>query len=67
MELKGGLSARALTRRLLIGHSILVKDLTAKVGGDGRQYLRLAVRDSRDNDQLIAALRQELAGEGACR
>ena len=67
VELLGGVSARALTRRMLIGHSILVKDLTAKVGGDGRQYLRLAVRDSRDNDQLIAALRQELAGEGACR
>ena len=67
VELQGGVSARALTRRMLIGHSILVKDLTAKVGGDGRQYLRLAVRDSRDNDQLIAALRQELAGEGACR
>ena len=60
VELQTGMSARELTRRLLTGYGILVKDLSAKVRRQGKQYLRLAVRDTRDNDQLIAALRQEL-------
>ena len=60
VELTEGINARTLTRRLLISHGILIKDLTAKAGRQGRQYLRLAVRDTQDNDQLIAALRQEL-------
>ena len=37
-----------------------MKDLSSKVHRQDKQYLRLAVRDTRDNDQLIAALRQEL-------
>ena len=60
VELQTGMSARELTRRLLTGYGILVKDLSAKVRRQGKQYLRQAVRDTRDNDQLIAALRQEL-------
>lgn len=55
VELLGGLSSRAVTRELLIGSRILVKDLSAKLGG--RQYLRLAVRNTEDNDKLLAALR----------
>ena len=60
VELQTGMSARELTRRLLTNHSILVKDLSSKVRRQDKQYLRLAVRDTRDNDQLIAALEQEL-------
>lgn len=60
VELQTGMSARELTRRLLTEHAILVKDLSSKVRRQDKQYLRLAVRDTRDNDQLIAALRQEL-------
>ena len=60
VELQTGMSARELTRRLLTNHSILVKDLSSKVRRQDKQYLRLAVRDARDNDQLIAALKQEL-------
>lgn len=56
-ELTGEMTAKELTRRLLIRHDILIKDLSAKVG---RQYVRLAVRDSEDNDALIAALEEEL-------
>lgn len=33
VELLGGLSSRAVTRELLIGSRILVKDLSAKLGG----------------------------------
>lgn len=60
VELQNGMSARELTRRLLLDHAILVKDLSSKVRRQDKQYLRLAVRDTRDNDQLVAALRQEL-------
>ncbi|MEE0415581.1 MAG: aminotransferase class I/II-fold pyridoxal phosphate-dependent enzyme [Oscillospiraceae bacterium] len=55
VELLGGLSARAITRDLLVNRCILVKDLFPKLGG--QQYLRLAVRDTRDNDRLLEALR----------
>lgn len=55
VELLGGLSARAVTRDLLVNRCILVKDLSPKLGG--QQYLRLAVRDTRDNDRLLEALR----------
>ena len=47
VELQTGMSARELTRRLLTGYGILVKDLSAKVRRQGKQYLRLAVRDTR--------------------
>lgn len=55
VELLGVLSARAITRELLVNRCILVKDLSPKLGG--QQYLRLAVRDTRDNDRLLEALR----------
>lgn len=55
VELLGGLSARAITRELLVNRCILVKDLSPKLSG--QQYLRLAVRDTRDNDRLLEALR----------
>lgn len=55
VELLGGLSARAITRELLVNRCILVKDLSPKLGG--QQYLRLSVRDTRDNDRLLEALR----------
>ena len=42
---------------LLLKKDILIKDLTKKVG-DGKQYIRLAVRDEKDNDALVAALKE---------
>ena len=43
---------------LLFKHQILIKDLSNKTNGG--KYLRLAVRNTEDNDQLLAALREEL-------
>ena len=57
-ELTGSVTSRALTKALLLKHNIFIKDLSAKMGG--AQYVRLAVRDSHDNDKLIEALKQEL-------
>ena len=58
VELKEILSSKELTKKLLIKHNILVKELTTKTYG--RNYLRLAVRNREDNDTLIAAMKQEI-------
>ncbi|MBO4317696.1 MAG: aminotransferase class I/II-fold pyridoxal phosphate-dependent enzyme, partial [Mailhella sp.] len=59
-KLECGVSAKELTRRLLLEHSLFVKDLTKKCHED---YLRFAIRDSGDNQKLLNALWQIL-GEG---
>ncbi len=57
-ELTSGISSHELTKRLLTKHDILIKDLKGKL--DGKSYIRLAVRNTEDNDSLIAALKEEL-------
>ena len=52
-----GISAAELTKTLLVKYDILIKDLTKKAKGS---YIRLAVRDTADNDRLIAALKKEM-------
>ena len=58
VELQNGISPQELLKSLLVKHNILIKELTAKTAG--RSYLRLAVRNTEDNDRLIAALKQEI-------
>ncbi len=58
VELDEDISPKELLKTLLIRYEILIKELTTKT--NGRNYLRLAVRDSRDNDTLITALKAEL-------
>jgi len=48
---------RELLKALLFKHQLLIKDLVSKTGG---KYLRLAVRNTEDNDMLLAALKEEL-------
>ncbi len=57
-ELDADISPKALLKTLLIRHNLLIKELTTKT--NGRNYLRLAVRNTADNDILLAALRDEL-------
>ena len=57
VELLSGRKASELTARLL-EEDVLVKDLSGKL--NGRQYLRLAVRNTEDNDRLLNALRAAL-------
>ena len=59
-ELEEGISPKALLKTLLIRYDILIKELTTKT--NGRNYLRLAVRNSEDNDRLLAAMKKELRG-----
>lgn len=43
----------------LIDRDIFIKDLTKKIG-DGKEYIRLAVRDEADNARLVEALKEIL-------
>ncbi len=52
-----GVSSFSLTRDLLVKYRVFIKDLTPKIA-DGRQYIRLAVRDTQDNDRLISFLKE---------
>ncbi len=60
VEIKDSISCRELLKNLLVRHNILVKELTTKT--NGRNYLRLAVRNTEDNDRLVSALKEELKG-----
>ncbi len=58
VELDDSISPKELLKTLLIKYEILIKELTTKT--NGRNYLRLAVRCTEDNDRLLEALRAEL-------
>lgn len=47
-----------LALKLLDGYDIMIKDCDSKTGLAGRNYIRLSVRDSHDNDALIHALKE---------
>ena len=59
VETAEGILPKELLKKLMIRHNLLIKDLTAKTGG--KNYLRIAVRNTEDNDALISALKTELA------
>ena len=48
---------KELLKALLFKHQLLIKDLSSKTGG---KYIRIAVRNTGDNDMLVAALKEEL-------
>lgn len=60
VELLGKTTAKELTKNLLVKHSLLIKDLSGKIPGNGRQFIRLAIRNEADNQILINALRKEM-------
>ncbi len=52
----GGMTSRTLTEKLLNRYNILIKDCSTKKGFDGNDYVRIAIRDRKDNDRLADAL-----------
>ena len=54
-EVTDRFTSHELTSRML-DFNILIKDCSTKSGFDGRSYVRLAVRDQKDNDRLVSAL-----------
>lgn len=60
VKLSGSVPARDLAAKLLNDHNILIKDLTPKEPFDDGNYIRVAIRDSSDNDKLLLALEEAL-------
>ncbi len=57
-ELTGAISSYDLTLRLLTDFNILIKDCSSKKGfPKDRQYVRIAIRDRKDNHTLTEALK----------
>lgn len=54
-EVLNGITSRDLAEKLL-QKDILIKDLSTKVT-NGKQYIRLAIRDEQDNQKLVSMLR----------
>jgi len=50
-------TSEELTRRLLMDFNILIKDCDNKDGLENKNYVRIAVRDQKDNDTLVEALK----------
>ena len=50
-------TAKELVLKMLKEHNILMRDCSGKGGFDGRQYMRIAVRNNQDNSRLIEALK----------
>lgn len=58
-EVTSSVTSRKLAEDLL-EENILIKDLSTKKGFDGKNYIRLAVRDEKDNAILVEALKRYL-------
>lgn len=55
-EVTGKYTSRELTDILLADSNILIKNCAGKQGLEGRNYIRLAIRDRGDNIKLVEAL-----------
>ena len=60
LELTSGISAKELTKVLLIEEDLLIKDLSEKIGRSSKEYIRVAIRNTTDNDKLVNALKKHL-------
>ena len=56
VRLKGNITARELTKKLLIEHNLLIKDLSKKLGRT--DCVRIAIRNKTDNDKLLMAMKE---------
>ena len=59
IEITNGMTAKELMIKLFKNHYLLIKDLTSKVH-DGKQYIRIAIRNDADNNKMLEALKKEL-------
>lgn len=63
IELKGDITSAKLAIILLIKYDIFIKDLSNKIHCDGRQFIRVSIRNHEDNEAFIQALRQVMDHE----
>ena len=55
-------TATELTQKLLFENELFVKDLSGKHGFEGKEFLRIAVRDEEDDNKLLSALKELMDG-----
>lgn len=60
VEIVNGMTAKELTKGLLLQYNLFIKDLSGKISQDRGQYVRLAVRTKEENRKLMEALRDYL-------
>ena len=58
LEVTQRFTSGELTRRLLADYEIMVKDCNSKHFLEGKNYIRVSVRSTEDNNRLIAALKE---------
>ena len=58
LEVTQRFTSGELTRRLLADYEIMVKDCNSKHFLEGKNYIRVSVRNTEDNNRLIAALKE---------
>ncbi len=56
-EVSGGYTATSLTEKLLVEQNLFIKDCTGKIGFEGKEFVRIAIRNEKDNNELIEALK----------
>lgn len=56
------MTAKELTRVLLVDYDILIKDLSSIIRVEERQFTRIAIRNSFDNDKFIEVVNMILRG-----
>ena len=59
-EVMGEINSADLTKILLNDYNLFIKDLSSKKGCNGKSYIRIAVRDEKDNALLVNALKDIL-------
>ncbi|MGI5172124.1 aminotransferase class I/II-fold pyridoxal phosphate-dependent enzyme [Treponema sp. OMZ 840] len=57
-KLTGKMTSAELSVQLLEKYNIFIKDLSSKTGFENGQFIRLAVRSTKDNDKLTSALKE---------
>lgn len=58
VELTNGMTSKEFTKLMLLKHNLFIKDLSKKI--DGKQFLRIAVRDTKDNNKLLNCIKEEM-------
>lgn len=53
-----GMSSRTPANLLIDKYNILIKDLSTKLGFEGRQYIRIAIKGREENEFLLKALEE---------
>jgi len=56
-KVSGSLSAEELAEVMLARYNILIKDCSKKKGFEGKNYIRIAIRNREDNSRLVEAFR----------